>query len=236
MYATPLGVQPAGGGFMVPLTFSEASHWHQNIRAAGGCVITSPGWTTPRPPQPGSKVPTLRPSPDCSSCPCRRQRRSSACATPPPPYPRAAIRLVVPLHAASRPSAASLRLTSARSNGSGSSGSSSDQYSTGSRPGTPRRPDSPGEGHGERLLQRNLVLPLGPEVIGVRDLPARRHGIPDLDRVFVPGLLQAHERVAVLLLPYLEQVQVVAVHVTKIISGACCVHKETLLPARTVPG
>ena len=51
-----------------------------------------------------------------------------------------------------------------------------------------------------------------------------------------PGLLQAHERVAVLLLPYLEQVQVVAVHVTKIISGACCVHKETLLPARTVPG
>ena len=44
MYATPLGVRPApGGGFVVPLTFSEASHWYQNIRAAGGCVITYRG-------------------------------------------------------------------------------------------------------------------------------------------------------------------------------------------------
>jgi hypothetical protein len=25
---------------VVPLTFCEASHWYQNIRAAGGCVIT----------------------------------------------------------------------------------------------------------------------------------------------------------------------------------------------------
>jgi deazaflavin-dependent oxidoreductase (nitroreductase family) len=43
MYATPLGVRPVGGGFVVPLTFSEASHWYQNIRAAGGCVITYRG-------------------------------------------------------------------------------------------------------------------------------------------------------------------------------------------------
>jgi deazaflavin-dependent oxidoreductase (nitroreductase family) len=44
MYATPLGVRPApGGGFVMPLTFSEAAHWYQNIRAAGGCVITYRG-------------------------------------------------------------------------------------------------------------------------------------------------------------------------------------------------
>jgi deazaflavin-dependent oxidoreductase (nitroreductase family) len=43
-YATPLGVRPApGGGFVIPLTFSEASHWYQNIVAAGWCVITYRG-------------------------------------------------------------------------------------------------------------------------------------------------------------------------------------------------
>jgi deazaflavin-dependent oxidoreductase (nitroreductase family) len=43
-YATPLGVRPApGGGFVMPLTFSEASQWYQNILAAGGCVITYRG-------------------------------------------------------------------------------------------------------------------------------------------------------------------------------------------------
>jgi deazaflavin-dependent oxidoreductase (nitroreductase family) len=43
-YATPLGVRPAvGGGFVIPLTFSEASRWYQNILAAGGCVITYRG-------------------------------------------------------------------------------------------------------------------------------------------------------------------------------------------------
>jgi len=43
-YATPLGVRPAaGGGFVIPLTFSDASHWYQSIRAAGGCVITYQG-------------------------------------------------------------------------------------------------------------------------------------------------------------------------------------------------
>ena len=40
-YATPLGVRPtADGGFVIPLTFSDASHWYRNILAAGGCVIT----------------------------------------------------------------------------------------------------------------------------------------------------------------------------------------------------
>lgn len=43
-YATPLGVRPAaGGGFVMPLTFSEAAGWYQNIRAAGWCVITYRG-------------------------------------------------------------------------------------------------------------------------------------------------------------------------------------------------
>ena len=43
-YATPLGVRPmAGGGFVVPLTFSQASHWYQNIQAAGWCVLTYQG-------------------------------------------------------------------------------------------------------------------------------------------------------------------------------------------------
>src|SRR5215470_3824080 len=40
-YATPLGSRPAaGGGFVIPLTFGEASGWYRNIRAAGRCVIT----------------------------------------------------------------------------------------------------------------------------------------------------------------------------------------------------
>jgi deazaflavin-dependent oxidoreductase (nitroreductase family) len=43
-YATLLGLRPAaGGGFVIPLTFSDASHWYQNIRAAGWCVITYRG-------------------------------------------------------------------------------------------------------------------------------------------------------------------------------------------------
>jgi len=43
-YATPLGVRPvAGGGFVIPLTFGQASGWYQNIRAAGCCVITYQG-------------------------------------------------------------------------------------------------------------------------------------------------------------------------------------------------
>ena len=43
-YATPLGIRPtAGSGFVIPLTFSGASAWYQNIRAAGECVITYQG-------------------------------------------------------------------------------------------------------------------------------------------------------------------------------------------------
>jgi deazaflavin-dependent oxidoreductase (nitroreductase family) len=43
-YATPLGLRPtAGGGFVIPLTFSNESHWYRNIRAAGRCVITYQG-------------------------------------------------------------------------------------------------------------------------------------------------------------------------------------------------
>ena len=44
IYATPLGVRPAiGGGFVVPLTFSDKAGWYRNIRAAGWCVITYRG-------------------------------------------------------------------------------------------------------------------------------------------------------------------------------------------------
>src|SRR5262249_21528896 len=40
-YATPLGSRPAAdGGFVIPLTFGEASGWYRNIRAAGRCVVT----------------------------------------------------------------------------------------------------------------------------------------------------------------------------------------------------
>jgi deazaflavin-dependent oxidoreductase (nitroreductase family) len=43
-YATPLGVRPtADGGFVIPLTFSQASQWYQNIGAAGCCIITYRG-------------------------------------------------------------------------------------------------------------------------------------------------------------------------------------------------
>jgi len=36
-------VPAPGGGFVMPLTFSQASQWYQNILAAGGCVITYRG-------------------------------------------------------------------------------------------------------------------------------------------------------------------------------------------------
>ena len=43
LYTAPLGVRPLGDGFVIPLTFSEASQWYQNIRAAGWCVVTYRG-------------------------------------------------------------------------------------------------------------------------------------------------------------------------------------------------
>lgn len=43
LYTAPLGVRPLGDGFVMPLTFSEASQWYQNIRAAGWCVVTYRG-------------------------------------------------------------------------------------------------------------------------------------------------------------------------------------------------
>ena len=43
-YATPLGVRPAAdGGYVMPLTFGNASQWYRNIQAAGWCVITYRG-------------------------------------------------------------------------------------------------------------------------------------------------------------------------------------------------
>lgn len=40
-YATPLGIRPAAaGGFVMPLTFSEAAGWYRNVVAAGSCVVT----------------------------------------------------------------------------------------------------------------------------------------------------------------------------------------------------
>ena len=66
-YATPLGVRPAAaGGFVIPLTFSNASHWYQNMRAAGGCVLTYQAPTTPWPgpwsstaPPPARRIPGM---------------------------------------------------------------------------------------------------------------------------------------------------------------------------------
>src|SRR6266487_225015 len=54
------------------------------------------------------------------------------------------------------------------------------------------------------LLQEHLMLPAGPKVVRVADLPAGHQRIPHLDRAFVRSPFQVHERVAVLLLPRLE--------------------------------
>src|SRR5256884_4919517 len=43
MYASPLGMRPAGDGFVTPLTFSEHSAWYQTVVAAGRGVVTSGG-------------------------------------------------------------------------------------------------------------------------------------------------------------------------------------------------
>ncbi len=61
------------------------------------------------------------------------------------------------------------------------------------------------------LLQRDLVLPAGAEVVRVADVPARRQHIPHPDRAFVCNHFQVYERVVVLFLPRPEYVQVIAV-------------------------
>ena len=34
-YATPIGMRPLGGGFVIPRTFSDNAAWYQNVKAAG---------------------------------------------------------------------------------------------------------------------------------------------------------------------------------------------------------
>jgi hypothetical protein len=49
-YATPLGVRPAaGGGFVIPLTFSDASHWYQKSGQRAGASSPTKAPTTPWP-------------------------------------------------------------------------------------------------------------------------------------------------------------------------------------------
>ena len=43
MYASPLGMRPAPGGFVMPLTFSENAAWYRNVLAAGEAVVTYGG-------------------------------------------------------------------------------------------------------------------------------------------------------------------------------------------------
>src|SRR5438445_795428 len=42
-YASPLGIRPAPGGFVIPLTFSEHAAWYQSVLAAGHAVVTYGG-------------------------------------------------------------------------------------------------------------------------------------------------------------------------------------------------
>src|ERR1700737_3149925 len=43
MYATPVGIRRFRGGFVVPLTFGDKSHWYQNVMTAGGGVVSYGG-------------------------------------------------------------------------------------------------------------------------------------------------------------------------------------------------
>ena len=43
VYASPLGMRPYAGAFVMPLTFSERAGWYQNVLAAGGAVVTYGG-------------------------------------------------------------------------------------------------------------------------------------------------------------------------------------------------
>ena len=40
MYATPLGMRPHGGAFVMPLTFGETAAWYRNVKAAGSGRVT----------------------------------------------------------------------------------------------------------------------------------------------------------------------------------------------------
>jgi EmrB/QacA subfamily drug resistance transporter/deazaflavin-dependent oxidoreductase (nitroreductase family) len=39
-YATPIGMRPMGGGFVIPRTFSDNAAWYQNVKAAGEGRVT----------------------------------------------------------------------------------------------------------------------------------------------------------------------------------------------------
>src|SRR5947208_11251704 len=43
VYASPLGMRPYAGAFVMPLTFSERAGWYQNVLVAGGAVVTYGG-------------------------------------------------------------------------------------------------------------------------------------------------------------------------------------------------
>jgi len=43
MYASPLGMRPHAGAFVMPLTFSENAAWYRNVNAAGRAVVTYGG-------------------------------------------------------------------------------------------------------------------------------------------------------------------------------------------------
>jgi len=42
-YATPLGMRPHAGAYVMPLTFSENAAWYRNVTAAGRAVVTYRG-------------------------------------------------------------------------------------------------------------------------------------------------------------------------------------------------
>src|SRR6516164_113284 len=64
---------------------------------------------------------------------------------------------------------------------------------------------------GQNLLQGDLVLPAHTEVILVADRDLAAEGITDPDVLFLPGLLQAEGRIAVVTAANPERVQVIAI-------------------------
>jgi deazaflavin-dependent oxidoreductase (nitroreductase family) len=43
IHATPLGMRPYPGGFLMPRTFGENAAWYLNVRAAGRCEVVYRG-------------------------------------------------------------------------------------------------------------------------------------------------------------------------------------------------